>query len=176
MHAWDRFCVAVWLVGAARTVAFRGDWNGYLWTPRLHADSWYRLTVKRCFPNHRHLPSLWYAELFLLLLATTVSINTPIAIAAHCVRVFTARLWWILFLELKTSWTLTLLLPATGAAADAVTYLEIRRARVEPLYAPQILLSALLLWTLHMNLYARCVAKRPTTGIQYKARSSRLPV
>ena len=44
MDTWDRCCLIVWIILVARTIAFRGHWEGYLWTPHLHADTWYRLT------------------------------------------------------------------------------------------------------------------------------------
>lgn len=176
MHAWDRLSAAVWTLLLVRTIGFRARWDGYVWTPNLHADTWYRLTEHRAFPHHKHVRRIWTAELFLLLLATTVAVNTPIACAAHVVRIFATRLWWILFLELGASWTATGALILLAAAADVVIYLEIDRAHIEPLYAPQVALTTLLVWYAYMNTYAVCVVKSPTTRIAYKARSSRLPV
>jgi len=175
MDTWDRCCLIVWIILVARTIAFRGHWEGYLWTPHLHADTWYRLTPHTGYIPHKHLPAIWGCELLLTCLATLVAIQTTPALVALYARTFLARLWWMLFLELGASWHITCILPLLTIATDITLYIMITQEHTEPLFAVHIPLTTLTAWCLYMNLHAWCVSVKPVTRIQYKARKSRIP-
>lgn len=175
MQTWDRASLVVWCVLAARTIAFRGNWEGYLWTPHLHADTWYRLTPHLAFIPHKGCKHVWAAELLLAGLTVLIAIDTTPNLIAIYTRLILTRTWWALFLELGASWKLTALLPLLTLGVDVILYKVIHDARKDVLYAFQIPLTCLTTWHLYMNLYAVCVIKKPVTRIQYKARSSRLP-
>ena len=175
METWDRISLVVWCVLAARTVAFRGNWQGYLWTPALHAVSWYRLTPHIAFIPYKRCLHIWYTELLLASLTILFPIERPIYLIAIFTRLVLARTWWPLFLELGASWKYILPLPFCIICIDALIYKIIYDAKKESLYAFQIPLTCLTTWLLYMNIYAACIIKKPITRIQYKARTSRLP-
>ena len=175
MEAWDRISLIVWCVLAARTIAFRGNWQGYLWTPSLHADTWYRLTPHVAFIPYKRCFHIWCTELLLATLTILFAVERNINLIAIFLRLLLTRTWWPLFIELGASWKFALLLPICILSLDFMLYKIIFDARKEFLYAFQIPLTCLSTWHLYMNLYAVCIIKKPVTRIQYKARSSRLP-
>lgn len=168
MEAWDRFSLVVWVVLLARTIAFRGHWEGYLWTPHLHADTWYRLTPHVGYIPHKRLPIIWSGELLLASIAALLAQENQLTLTAHYTRLLLTRLWWMLFLELGASWRITTLLPLLAIAIDIALYTQ----HTCIIHIPLTILST---WCLYMNIHAWCIAVKPVTRIQYKARTSRVP-
>ena len=175
METWDRFSLVIWCVLVARTIAFRGNWEGYLWTPHLHADTWYRLTPHVAYIPHKRCYHVWASELLLASITILIAVDTTPNLIAIYARLLITRMWWTLFLELGASWKLTVLLPITALTCDILLYKIISNAHLESLYALHIPLTCLSAWHLYMNIYAICIIKKPVTRIQYKARTSRLP-
>lgn len=165
MEAWDRFSLVVWVILFTRTIAFRGHWEGYLWTPHLHADTWYRLTPHVGYIPYKQLPVIWTGELLLATITVLMVQENQLILTAQYIRLFLTRLWWMLFLELGASWYLTILLPLLAISIDITLYIT------HSIFSPLPLLT---IWCFYMNMHAWCIAVKPVTRIQYKARTSRI--